>query len=156
MGRSLDCSAAAVSRVLRRLAPSEWWAKFRTQAAQGIDGAQDACSCGRNTAHTREVCASYRASAYRRHLQHLLEYAGATIPEAIIIAYDGVCDALLAGQPLDQAATAHLPAPQALRLARGSAPASPAGRCPWMPMRACRSLLLRLPPGPRVMPEFFP
>jgi len=107
-------AADAVSKVLRRLAPSEWWARFRTEAAQGIEGAQDACNCGRNKAHTREVCASHRADAYRRHLQHLLENAGATIPEAILIAYNGVCDSLLSGQPIDMAATAHLPAPTAV------------------------------------------
>ena len=107
-------AADAVSKVLRRLAPSEWWARFRTEAAQGIEGAQDACNCGRNKAHTREVCASHRAEAYRRHLQHLLENASATMPEAILIAYDGVCDALLAGQPLDEAATAHLPSSKAV------------------------------------------
>jgi hypothetical protein len=69
-------AADAVSRVLRRLVPSEWWARFRTEATQSIEGAQDACGCGRNKAHTREVCASHRDDAYRRHLQHLLENAG--------------------------------------------------------------------------------
>jgi hypothetical protein len=105
-------AADSVSRVLRLLAPPEWWSRFRAESAQCIEGARDPCGCGRNKAHTREVCASHRAGAYRRHLQHLLDNAAGDIPEAITVAYDGVCSALVAGQSLQQAEAAYLPAPK--------------------------------------------
>lgn len=104
--RALD----AVANVLRLLAPPEWWAEFSKAAVLAIENGKEQCRCGRTRAHTREVCSTQRPGAYRRHLQHLLEQQRSSIPEAVVLAHEGLCAALQAGQSLAQAVAAHLPA----------------------------------------------